>query len=98
MAVELGDKVDVLYNAIYANQQDGVWVHQESPMTLRGNSISSNRGHGVITALTSSVSPLLLSLGWFAFCTEGLLFAFWGRYTCSCHGQGHVGNVMHTTQ
>ena len=67
MAVELGDKVDVLYNAIYANQQDGVWVHQESPMTLRGNSISSNRGHGVITALTSSVSPLLLSLGWFAF-------------------------------
>ena len=74
VAVELGDKVDVLYNAIYANDQDGIWVHQEAPLRLQGNSISSNHGHGVVTALTTSVSLLLLFVGWFTL--VGLLLGF----------------------
>ncbi|XP_076456584.1 uncharacterized protein LOC143290910 [Babylonia areolata] len=55
VTVELGDRVEVRYNAIYANQQDGVWVHQGAPVSLLANSITGNHGHGVVTALTPSV-------------------------------------------
>nr|KAG5697635.1 hypothetical protein BaRGS_011184 [Batillaria attramentaria] len=53
VAVELGDTVDIMFNAIYANQHDGLWVNQDAPVSLCGNSISSNRGCGVIIAQAS---------------------------------------------
>lgn len=54
--MELGNLVDILYNAIYANLDDGVWVNQEASVTISGNSISNNHGCGIVTSLTTSVS------------------------------------------